>query len=122
MGKVPFTRLSKKKSGTMAVQDGKFKMEVKERWRFWSAVFTFFTVIFIVVALLIPAIITILAAIYFIMTIIWTRSWRLVKFLTRKIVNGTKYLFNICISLPIQDYRYGRHKRKDFERSKVYGD
>lgn len=114
-------RLSKKKDGKVTIRDGVFKIEVKERWRMWAAIFTFFGFIFLVLAFILPALIGLVMLVYIVMTAIATRIWRAVQWIWNKVWGGLSWVGMWCIKQPINDYRHGRHKRKDFERSKTYG-
>lgn len=120
MVKKPLPRLSKKKTGEMSLKDGKFKLEMKERWRFWTTVATFFGFVFIIVVLIIPWIIAGLAMTYAVMFIIYTKAWRTITYVKQKVISGVKWVGKWLILQPIADFRYGRKRRKEMEESKVY--
>lgn len=120
MVRKPFPRLSKKKTGEVSIKDGVFKMEVKERWRFWVVIFTFFGIIFLAVAWLLPWLMLGLTWVYIIIVGVWTRFWRGIAWLKNKTVDGIKWTGTWCVVQPVRDFRYGRKKRKELEDRRTY--
>ena len=115
-------RIGRKKSGKVSIADGEFKMVVKERARLIGVVSAFFITIGIIIAIVAPYLIIVWAAIYgFTATlmsglldiIIWSGNW---------IKNRVFWVGTWVIRQPIDDYRYGRKKRKELEDKKVYAE
>ena len=117
--KNPF-RLSKKKTGTMTVQDGKFKMEVKERFRILGLITAVFMFIGLIVAFVFPYILGLIGLIYLVTTSFLAGFLDFLVYLGNWSKRRILWVGKWCIKQPIDDYRYGRKKRKELEDSKVY--
>lgn len=119
-------RLGKKRTGEFSVKDGKFKMEVKEKFRVWSVFTSAILFVLMMVAFIGPGLLYL--TVYFLgmswiigSSLIWKiQDWA--RTIGNKVVSGATWVGSWVIKQPINDYKYGRSKRKEFERSKVYGE
>lgn len=121
MPKIPFLRIGRKKTGSVSIRDGEFKMVVKERARLIGVVTAFFTAIVVIALVLFPYIIGFMILIWAITTALMSGLLDIVVYGGNKMIIGIKWIGKWCIKQPIGDFRYGRQKRKDYERTRVYG-
>lgn len=117
----PF-RLSKKETGSVSIQDGKWKMEVKERFRLIGIVTAAFTAIFIIAAIFVPYIAAFVITIYVITTGLLAGVMDGLQYTGRKLVDSGKYVFQWGIKQPFNDFKYGRKKRKELEDKRTYAE
>lgn len=119
-------RISKKKSGQVTVKDGQWKMEVKERFRLlgiFTAVFVLgIAFLFFVLPLLFSLMIGLLALLYMTSSLVIMKIHNFIRWTGSKIINTAKWTGKWCFWQPVEDFRFGRRKRKEFERSRVYGE
>ena len=115
-------RLGKKKTGEVSIQDGKWKMEVKERFRLLGFVTGVFILIIAVAVIFFPYVVAALGLFYLIITVFMSGILDFMNWGRKKIWNGVKWVGKWCIKQPFLDFRYGRKKRKQMEDSKVYAE
>lgn len=121
MVKVPLLRIGRKKTGSVSIKDGEFKMVVKERARLIGVVTAFFAVIIVICVFLFPYVIVFLGFVWLITTALMSGLLDALVWGGGKITGGVKWVGKWCIKQPIRDYRYGRRKRKELEDTKTYG-
>lgn len=121
MPKFPFLRIGRKKTGSVSIKDGEFKMVVKERARLIGVVTAFFAVIIVIAVFLFPYVIVFLGLVWLITTTLMSGLLDALVWGGNRIVGGVKWVGKWCIKQPIEDYRFGRQKRKGFEQTKTYG-
>lgn len=121
MVRIPLLRIGRKKSGSVSIRDGEFKMVVKERARLIGVVTTFFAALFIIALAIFPYIAAGVALIWVITTALMSGLLDATVWGGNKIVSGVKWVGKWMIKQPIEDFKYGRRKRKDHEHTKTYG-
>lgn len=121
MPKIPLLRIGRKKTGSVSIRDGEFKMVVKERARLIGVITAFFTVIIVICMFIFPYVVIFLGLIWLITTTLMSGLLDALVWGGNKIVSGVKWTGKWCIKQPMEDFRYGRQKRKHLERSKTYG-
>lgn len=114
--------LGKKKTGQMEVKDGKFKMEVKERFRIWGLITGVFVFIIAVLTFIFPYIVGLMLLIWLITTSFVMGLLDACVFIGSWFKRRVQWVVKWCIKQPIDDYRYGRKKRKQLADSKVYAE
>lgn len=122
MVKVPILRIGRKKTGKVSIKDGEFKMVIKERARLIGVITTFFTLLIIIIGFIVPAFIAGVALIWLITTVLMGGLLDSIVWTGRKITDFIGWVGKWCIRQPLDDFRYGRRKRKEFEASKTYGE
>lgn len=121
MVKIPLLRIGRKKTGSVSIRDGEFKMVVKERARLIGMVTAFFTVLFVIALSIFPYIAAGIALIWVITTALMSGLLDTTVWGGNKIVSGVRWVGKWMIKQPIEDFKHGRRKRKDYERTKTYG-
>lgn len=121
MRRIPLLRVGKKKTGSVSIKDGEFKMVVKERARLLGVVTTFFAAVIFICMILFPYVVAFLALVWVVTTALMSGVLDVTVWGGNKIVNGVKWIGKWCIKQPIEDFRYGRRKRKDYESTRRYG-
>ena len=117
-----FPRFSKKETGQISVKDGKWKMEVKERFRLIGIITAAFTAIFIIAAIFFPYFVAAIVAIYAITTGLLAGVLDGLQWTGRRLVDSGKWAFQWGIRQPINDFKYGRRKRKELEDTRTYAE
>jgi len=117
-----FPRFSRKETGQVNVKDGKWKIEVKERFRLIGIITAAFTAIFILVAIFLTQLVATIAIIYVITVSLLSGVLDGLQWTGRKLVDGSKWGFQWGIKQPFNDFRYGRKKRKEMEDSRTYAE
>jgi len=119
--KFPF-RLSKKETGQVSIQDGKWKIEVKERFRLIGIVTAAFSVVVMILLIFFPYLVAAVILIYamtigFLSGVLDATQWT-----GRKVRSGIGWTVQWAIKQPFLDFRYGRKKRKQMEDSRTYAE
>jgi len=108
-------RIDKKKTGNVTISDGKLKMEIKERWRFWVAVIGVFGFFFIFIAWFIPALTALLTSAYLLIGFMWAKGISMMNWGYDRV----KWVARWCAYQPYNDIKNGREMRKKFGVSNI---
>ena len=122
MVKFPFLRIGKKKTGSVSIKDGEFKMVVKERARLIGLITAFFAAIIFIMAFVAPYIVALLGLIWIITTTLMSGLLDIAVYVGNWMKNRVWWVGKWVIKQPVLDWRYGRKKRKELEDSKVYAE
>ena len=116
-----FPRFSKKETGQISVKDGKWKMEVKERFRLIGIVTAAFSAVIVLLLIFFPYLVAAVVLIYAMTIGFLSGTLDAIQWTGRKIRSGIGWTVQWGIKQPFLDFRYGRKKRKELEATKVYG-
>lgn len=122
MVKIPLPRIGRRKTGKVSIHDGEFKMVIKERARLIGVVTTFFMGLGVIIAFIAPYLLLVMGGLWIFTTILMSGLLDTIVWSGRKITDFIRWTGKWCIKQPINDFRYGRKKRKQLEDKRTYSE